>query len=101
MSLTYPYFEVENDLVYWVDKRKSIITKQLLVPRTCRNVVLNLAHSHPLGDSWGWKRQKKRFSEASIGLGFWQKLQIIATHAQNVRSPPRAKRIVAYWYPFP
>uniref|UniRef100_A0A803JIM9 Gypsy retrotransposon integrase-like protein 1 n=1 Tax=Xenopus tropicalis TaxID=8364 RepID=A0A803JIM9_XENTR len=59
-SLSYPYFEVSNDLLYRVEKRGDDIHKQLLVPQAFRNTVLRLAHSHVLGGHLGVEKTKER-----------------------------------------
>uniref|UniRef100_A0A8C5QMW5 Gypsy retrotransposon integrase-like protein 1 n=1 Tax=Leptobrachium leishanense TaxID=445787 RepID=A0A8C5QMW5_9ANUR len=58
--LGFPYFKVENNLLYRVDKKGEEEVEQLLVPQSHRNTVLELAHSHVLGGHLGTDKTRER-----------------------------------------
>lgn len=51
--IMFPHFSVKNVLLYRVVKKEDVIVEQLLVPKFYIPKLLNLAHSHLLGPTWG------------------------------------------------
>ena len=52
-ELKFPFFSIKNGLLYWTRKRRGVEYELLLMPRSYRDTVMHLAHSHVLGGHLG------------------------------------------------
>ena len=56
----FPHFALENDLLYRVDQKNGQVVEQLVVPKSYRQKVMDLAHSHVLGGHLAYEKTKDR-----------------------------------------
>ena len=75
LTPSFPHFAVKNGLLYQVIKYQDKVVEQLLVPKPHRPTMMQLAHTHIVGDHLGPEKTKDRILQRFFWPGIHREVE--------------------------